>query len=163
MMESHSTDACPDNVRRHRIFFKRPKAVPPFDTAFVRASDTASLKLLLKAAPEHCQIILFTDGTGAAYALQRLYKRNYRLNSQALQLDLRTITFTGQIVMQFVKGGSMREPLARYFCAGESYIHEASQTNGESDTLDMFCCGVGFHEVMRRRGRGRSIVFAEEQ
>lgn len=167
MMEELSTGASPDSVRQHRIFYKRPKQVPPFDTAFVRSSDKDSLKLLLSAAPEHCQIIMFTDGPGAAYALRLLFKRKFRLCSQALQLDLRTITFTGQVVMQFVRGGSVREPLARYFCAGESYLHELASTSklneADADVIDLFCCGIGFHEVLRRRGRGRSLVFAEEQ
>lgn len=167
-METQLVDESPNNVRQHRIFFKRPKKVPPFDTAFVRSSDKDSLKLLLSAAPEHCQIIMFTDGIGAAYATRLLFKRKFRLCSQSLQLDLRTITFTGQVVMQFIRGGSVREPIARYFCAGESYLHELAQTSklneaDSDDVIDLFCCGVAFHEALRKRGRGRSIVFAEEQ
>lgn len=162
MMENTQGDSSPDSAR-HRIFYKQPKRVPPFDTAFVRSSNKECLKLLLSAAPEHCQIILFTDGPGAAYALKRLFKRNFKLCSQALQFDLPTLTFTGQVVFQFVRGGSMREPFARYFCAGESFLHELSQTTIESDVLDMFCLGVGFHKALLARGRGRSVVFAEEQ
>jgi len=165
-METNSVDESPNNAR-HRIFFKQPKRVPPFDTAFVRSSNKEGLKVLLSAAPEHCQIILFTDGLGAAYALKRLFKRNFKLYSQAPQLDLRTITFTGQVVFQFVRGGAVVDPLARYFCAGESYLHELAQTTKiaqvETDTIDMFCCGLGFHKALRERGRGRSLVFAEEQ
>ncbi|QZE56207.1 hypothetical protein pEaSNUABM40_00010 [Erwinia phage pEa_SNUABM_40] len=165
-METNSVGASPNN-ERHRIFYKQPKRVPPFDTAFVRSSNREGLKVLLSAAPEHCQIILFTDGPGAAYAMKRLFKRNFKLCSQALQLDLRTLTFTGQVVFQFVRGGAMLDPLARYFCAGDSYLHELAQTNKgiefETDTIDMFCCGIGFHRALRERGRGRSLVFAEEQ
>ncbi|QYW03994.1 hypothetical protein pEaSNUABM46_00010 [Erwinia phage pEa_SNUABM_46] len=156
------TESASSNSERHRIYFRQPQRVPPFDTAFVRASDTTSLKLLLSAAPEHCQIILFTDGTGTAYAMKRLFKRKFLLNSQALQLDLPTITLTGQVVYQFVRGGSVRDKLSRYFCAGPSYLHELAQTSVESDVLDMFCLGLDFHTVLRARERGRSIVFTEE-
>lgn len=157
------SESARSNSERHRIFFRQPQRVPPFDTAFVRASDRASLKLLLSAAPEHCQIILFTDGCGIAYAMKRLFKRKFLLNSQALQLDLHTITLTGQVVFQFVRGGSIRPRLGRYFCAGPSYLHELAQTSVESDVIDMFCLGLSFHQVMVERARGRSIVFAEEQ
>ncbi|QZE58567.1 hypothetical protein pEaSNUABM28_00010 [Erwinia phage pEa_SNUABM_28] len=165
-MENSTADESP-NSARHRIFFKQPKRVPPFDTAFVRSSNREGLKVLLSAAPEHCQIILFSDGLGIAYAMKRLFKRNFKLCSQALQFDLRTLTFTGQVVYQFTRGGGVYDPLARYFCAGDSHLHELAQTTKiaetETDTIDMFCCGLAFHRVLLERGRGRSIVFAEEQ
>lgn len=165
-MDENTVDESP-NSARHRIFFKQPKRVPPFDTAFIRSSNKEGLKVLLSAAPEHCQIILFTDGPGAAYAMKRLFKRNFKLCSQALQLDLRTLAFTGQVVYQFTRGGALYDPLARYFCAGESYLHELAQTtklgSSETDTIDLFCCGLAFHRVLLERGRGRSLVFAEEQ
>ncbi|UAW96498.1 hypothetical protein pEaSNUABM22_00010 [Erwinia phage pEa_SNUABM_22] len=165
-MENSTADESP-NSARHRIFFKQPKRVPPFDTAFVRSSNREGLKVLLSAAPEHCQIILFSDGLGIASAMKRLFKRNFKLCSQALQFDLRTLTFTGQVVYQFTRGGGVYDPLARYFCAGDSHLHELAQTTKiaetETDTIDMFCCGLAFHRVLLERGRGRSIVFAEEQ
>ena len=161
-----TVDESPNNAR-HRIFFKQPKRVPPFDTAFIRSSHKEGLKVLLSAAPEHCQIILFTDGPGIAYAMKRLFKRNFKLCSQALQLDLKTLSFTGQVVYQFTRGGALYDPLARYFCSGESYLHELAQTtklgSSETDTIDLFCCGLAFHRVLLERGRGRSLVFAEEQ
>lgn len=156
-----------NKIAKHRIFYKRPKRVPPFDTAFVRSSDKEGLKVLLSASPEHCQIILFTDGVGAAYALKRLFKRNFKLNSQALQLDLRSIELTGQVVYQFVRGDGLYEPLARYFCLGDSALHELAQTfrlgQIDTDTIDMFCCGMNFHKALVNRGLGRSLVFTEEQ
>lgn len=155
-------DESPDSAR-HRIFYRQPKRIPPFDTAFVRSSDKDSLKLVLSAAPEHCQIILFTDGPGVAYAFKRLFKRNFRLTSSALQLDLRTITLTGTVVYQFVRGDSIRQPFSRYFCAGVSYLHELNHSPFDGDTIDLFCLGPRFHEALRERGKGRSIVFAEEQ
>lgn len=157
--EEQSSDSA-----RHRIFFRQPKRVPSFDTAFINASHKEGMKLLLSAAPEHCQIIVFTNGIGAAYAMKRLFKRNFHLNSFALQYDLRTLTFTGQVAYQFVCGGSVRDPLSRYFCAGDSYLHEMGQsTPGSEDVIDMFCLGQKFHDALAKRGRGRSLVFAEEQ
>lgn len=161
MMEN--TDGETPNNARHRIFFKQPKRVPPFDLAFVQSSHKDGLKLLLSAAPEHCTIILFSNGPGAAYAIRHLFKRKFRLNSFALQLDLHDIELTGYVAYQFVRGDVLEQSMSRYFCSGSSFLHEISFAGPEDNVIDMFCLGPRFHDAMMCRGKGKSLVFAEEQ
>ncbi|AQT28497.1 hypothetical protein YOLOSWAG_10 [Erwinia phage vB_EamM_Yoloswag] len=118
------------------------------------------LKLLVKAAPESCQILTVTDGTSAAYAFKLLHKRNFNLRCTALELDLHTLEFSGRVAHLFVKGNFNYTKLSRWFCRGESMLHELSQSQG--NVIDMFCFGKELHQALHQRNRGKSIVFVEE-
>ncbi|QQO90150.1 hypothetical protein pEaSNUABM5_00008 [Erwinia phage pEa_SNUABM_5] len=148
-----------DNVK-HRIYTGMPTKLPPFDSGFVHQHNRAALKLLLKAAPDVCQIVTLTDGVGAAYALRLLSKRNFQLRSIALEFNLHDLTFSGRIAHLFVRGQQDYTPLSRYFARGSSMLHELSQAQG--NVIDMFCFGQEFHQALKQRERGKSIVFVEE-
>ena len=148
-----------DNVK-HRIYCGLPTRLPPFDSGFVPTHNRAALKLLLKAAPDVCQIVTLTDGVGAAYALRLLSKRNFLLRSIAVELDLHTLTLTGRVAHLFTRGYPDYTPLSRYFARGSSMLHELSQAQG--NVIDMFCFGQEFHQALKQRERGKSIVFVEE-
>lgn len=142
------------------MFNGRPQRVPPFDSAFVNLHDRAALKLLVKAAPDVCSIVTFTDGIGAAYALQLLHKRNFKLRCTSLEFDIHTIVPTGRVVHLFTRGLLDYLPLSRYFARGESMLHELSQSKG--NVIDMFCLGPEFHNAIKQRDKGKSLVFVEE-
>lgn len=142
------------------MFTAMPQRVPPFDSAFVDMHNRAALKVLVKAAPDDCHIVAFTDGTGAAYAMKLLHKRNFKLRCISLELDLSSLCFTGRIAYQFTRGQYVHTPLSRYFCRGDNMLHELAQCQG--NVIDMFCLGPEFHALLKKRERGKSLVFVEE-
>lgn len=148
------------NNVRHRIYAGRPQRLPPFDSAFVQLHDRGALKLLVKAAPESCQLVTITDGVGAAYALKLLHKRNFKLRGTSLELDLHSLTFSGRVFHLFVRGAFEHTEFSRYFCRGQSMLHELAASQG--NVIDMFCFGPEFHTQLKQRNRGKSIVFLEE-
>lgn len=149
-----------ENNVRHRIFFRVPKCLPPFDSAIVNLDKKGMLKLLLNAAPKSCTILTFSSHvTPLAKYFNALHKKNFVCASFSLEFS-NDLCFTGRMIHLFVRRKEWNE-LSNVFYKGDSFLHERNAIAG--NTIDLYCGGQKFHDILKEVDRGKSLVFSEEQ